>query len=159
MTTDATWVRITRDFDARIEDVWRMWTDPALFSSWYGPMGMTVPVAEMDVTVGGTRKICMAMNRPGREMKMWFTGVYKEVERPRRLVYTEAMCEEDGTLIAPSAMGMPGDTPHITEVIVDLEETAEGTRMTMVHVGVTEGTAGEGGWRQALDKLGEALSA
>jgi uncharacterized protein YndB with AHSA1/START domain len=159
MSDNTKWVRISREFDAGIEEVWRMWTDPDLFASWYGPMGMSVPVAEMDVTVGGTRRICMAMSRPDREMKMWFTGVYKEIDRPRRLIYTEAMCQEDGTLIPPSAMGMPGNTPDITEVVVELEETQGGTRMTMVHRGVPEGTAGEGGWRQAFDKLGERLSA
>lgn len=157
MTEPANWVRIIREFEASPDRVWRMWTEPELFASWYGPMGMSVPVVEMDVTVGGTRRICMAMSRPDREMKMWFTGVYKEIDPPRRLVYTEAMCDENGTLIPPSAMGMPDGTPDITEVIVELEETDGGTRMTMVHVGVPEGTAGEGGWRQALDKLGDAL--
>lgn len=153
MNDQANWVRITREFQAGIEDVWRMWTDPEHFASWYGPMGMSVPVAEMDLNVGGTRKICMARG----EMKMWFTGVYKEIDAPRRLVYTEAMCQEDGTLIPPSAMGMPEGTPDITEVIVDLVEDGDVTRMTMVHAGVPEGSPGEGGWNQAFDKLAERL--
>ena len=82
------WVRITREFEAPIETIWNMWTDPSLFSRWYGPNGFTVPVAEMDVTVGGTRKICMEMQTPEGTMSMWFTGVHKDVTAPRRLVYT-----------------------------------------------------------------------
>lgn len=159
MTDTAPWVKIERVFDAAIEDVWNMWTDPELFKQWYGPNGMTVPVADMDVTVGGTRKICMAMESPERSMSMWFIGVYKEIKSPSRLVYTESMCQEDGTLIPPQAMGMPEGHPDVTEVIVELSEQDGKTRMTMVHVGVPEGSAGEGGWNQAFDKLAGRLRA
>ncbi|MEL7181703.1 MAG: SRPBCC domain-containing protein, partial [Pseudomonadota bacterium] len=34
-----------------------------------------------------------------------------------------------------------------------LSEDDGKTQMTMVHIGVPAGTAGEGGWNQALDKL------
>ncbi|MFQ1700343.1 SRPBCC family protein [Loktanella agnita] len=155
MTDQQNWVKITRTFDAPIAQVWDMWTDPALFKQWYGPMGMQVPTAEMDVTIGGTRKICMAA--PHRDMKMWFIGVYKEINRPARLVYTESMCDADGVIIAPEAMGMPAGQPQITEVIIDLKEVDGKTQMTMVHVGVPEGSAGETGWSQAFDGFEKAL--
>lgn len=153
MTDQQEWVRIERAFDAPIDLVWKMWTDPALFKQWYGPNGMSVPTAEMDVTVGGTRKVCMAMQSPERSMTMWFAGVYKEVSAPHRLVYTESMCDEAGTIISPQSMGMPESFPDITEVIVELSEVAGKTHMVMVHMGVAEGTAGAGGWNQAFDKL------
>lgn len=155
--SDGNWARVERVFDAPIETVWAMWTDPAKFKAWYGPMGMTVPVAEMDVRVGGTRRVSMQMERPDQTMTMWFTGVYKEVTAPTRLVYTEAMCDADGNLIPPSAMGMPEGTPDITEVIVELRDDNGQTRMTMVHVGVPAGSPGEGGWQQAIDKLNQML--
>lgn len=153
MTDQPKWVRLHREFDAPIDQVWRMWTDPDLFRQWYGPMGMSVPTAEMDVTVGGTRKINMQMQTPERTMSMWFIGVYKEISAPNRLVYTESMCDPEGTIISPQSMGMPEGSPDVTEVIVELSEEGGKTQMTMVHVGVPEGTAGEGGWNQALDKL------
>jgi uncharacterized protein YndB with AHSA1/START domain len=158
MSDEQAWVKIERTFDASIEDVWDMWTNPDLFKKWYGPNGMSVPIAEMDVRVGGTRKISMAMDSAERPMSMWFIGVYKEVRRPSRLVYTESMCQEDGTLISPQAMGMPEGHPDITEVVVDLREDDGKTVMTMVHIGVPEGTAGEGGWKQAFDKLASSLA-
>ena len=159
MTDQQDWVRIEREFDAPIETVWNMWTNADLFASWYGPMGFSVPVAEMDVRVGGTRKICMEMETPERTMSMWFIGVYKEISAPNRLTYTESMCEPDGTLIPPSAMGMPEGSPDITEVIVELTENGGKTRMTMIHIGVPAGTAGEGGWMQAINNLAEKLAA
>ncbi|MEY1556037.1 SRPBCC domain-containing protein [Yoonia sp. R2331] len=159
MSDTQIWARIERTFDAAIDAVWAMWTDPAMFQKWYGPMGMTVPMAEMDVRVGGTRKIAMEMVTPDRTMKMYFTGVYKEVNPTSRLVYTEAMCDADGTLIPPSQMGMPEGTPDITEVIVELRAEGDKTAMTMVHVGVPAGSPGEGGWNQAIDKLEAMLAA
>lgn len=158
MTDQPSWVKNHRTFDATIAQVWAMWTDPALFKQWYGPMGMTVPVAEMDVVVGGTRKICMEMTSPDRTMSMWFIGVYKEVSSPSRLVYTESMCDENGTIIPPQSMGMPEGAPDITEVIVELSEEDGKTTMTMVHVGVPAGTASEGGWSQAIDKLAALIA-
>ncbi len=159
MSDQQDWVRIEREFDAPLQLVWQMWTDPELFKQWYGPNGMSVPTAEMDVTVGGARKICMAMQSPERSMSMWFTGLYKEVNAPHRLVYTESMCDEAGNIIPPQSMGMPDDFPDITEVTVELSEVGDKTRMIMVHVGVVEGTAGAGGWNQAFDKLVVLLGA
>lgn len=162
MTDPQDWVKITRVFDAPIALVWQMWTDPAAFQKWYGPMGMRVPEAEMDVRVGGTRKIAMQMDAPpgpsGSERKMWFTGVYKEITPPTRLVYTEAMCDENGVLIPPSAIGMPEGHPEITEVIVELREVGDQTEMVMVHVGVPDGSPGAGGWAQAFEKLAANLA-
>lgn len=157
MNEEPNWVRVEREFDAPIETVWSMWVEPDMFKKWYGPMGMSVPTAEMNVVVGGIRKVCMEMTSPERTMSMWFTGVYKEVNRPSRLVYTESMCDADGTIISPQSMGMPKGHPDITEVIVELSEADGKTRMTMVHVGVVAGTAGDGGWNQAIDKLADLL--
>lgn len=158
MSDQKTWVKIRREFDALIDIVWRMWTDPEMFRQWYGPKGMSVPIAEMDVVVGGIRKVCMEMKSIERTMSLWFTGVYKEIQSPSRLVYTESMCTEDGTIISPASMGMPEGHPDITEVIVDLDEAGGKTIMTMVHVGVAEGSAGAGGWNHAFDKLAEIVS-
>jgi len=153
------WVQIERRFDAPIQAVWEMWADAAKFQSWYGPMGFSIPVAEMDVTPGGTRKICMEMVTPDKTMTMWFIGEYKEVSAPDRLVYTESMCDADGNVISPADMGMPPGTPEVTEVIVELREEGGQTVMVMTHKGVPAGTPGEGGWMQAFDKLGAALAA
>ena len=157
MTVEQDWVRVEREFDAPINLIWEMWTDPELFKQWYGPNGMSVPAVEMDVRVGGTRKVCMAMQSSERPMEMWFIGVFKEVRAPSRLVYTESMCDADGTIISPQDMGMPDSFPDIAEVIVDLSEAGGKTHMVMVHVGVAEGTAGAGGWSQAFDKLAARL--
>ena len=155
--TEQNWVQITRDFDAPIQDIWDMWTDPGLFSRWYGPNGFTIPVAEMNLTVGGTRKICMEMAGLERTMTMWFTGAYTEVSAPNRLAYTESMCDADGNVLSPSNLGMPPGTPDVTEVLIELSEVDGKTRMVMIHKRVPAGSPGEGGWTQAFDKLAALL--
>src|ERR1700709_1165129 len=39
---------VERTFDAPVEQIWLMWTEPEHFKRWYGPTGATIPVAEMD---------------------------------------------------------------------------------------------------------------
>jgi len=158
MSGENKWVRIERAFEASIDDVWKMWTDPDLFRQWYGPNGMDVPVVEMDVVLGGKRKVCMEMRRPDRTMTMWFTGEYKEVRAPTRLVYTESMCDAKGNIISPESMGMPAGHPEVTEIIIELKQVGDSTHMTMIHIGVPAGSNGEGGWMQAFDTLAERLS-
>jgi hypothetical protein len=68
-----------RSFDAPVDLIWQMWTDPEHFKAWYGPNGAAIPVARMDVRVGGTRFVCTEMQSPNGPMRMWFTGEYREV--------------------------------------------------------------------------------
>lgn len=145
---------IEREFAAPIELVWSMWAEAKHFASWYGPQGASIPVANMDVQVGGTRHFCMEVMTPNGPMKMWFVGEYKEITPHTRLVYTEAMSDEDGNAMDPAAMGMPEGTPTTTDVIVELSSVDAGTKMVMTHVGVAPESPGAMGWNMAIDKLG-----
>ncbi len=148
-TKDA--VVIERIFDAPVDLIWQMWTQPDHFKKWYGPEGMSVPVAEMDVRVGGRRLV--SMESPDGSMKMWMTGEYLEVVPNERLVYTDSMSDEDGNVISPSAMGMPDGHPEKTEVTVLFEAIAGRTKMVMTHAGIPAGSPGAAGWNQAFAKM------
>ena len=146
-------VVIERSFDAPPHLVWRMWTEPDHFKAWYGPGGASIPVAKMDVRVGGTRLVCMEVQTPNGPMQMWFTGEYREVVENRRLVYTESLSDENGNVLSPSDMGMPPGHPTTTEVIIDLEDVGGRTKLLMTHAGVPGDSPGAAGWTMALDKL------
>jgi uncharacterized protein YndB with AHSA1/START domain len=146
-------VVIERTLDAPVDLVWRMWTDPEHFASWYGPDGATIPVAKMDVRVGGTRLVCMEMQTPDGTMRMWFTGEYRDVVENKRLVYTESMSDEHGTVLSPSEMGMPDGHPTTTEVAVELEDIDGRTKMVMTHTGIPADSPGAAGWTMAVNKL------
>jgi uncharacterized protein YndB with AHSA1/START domain len=93
--TDTKHVQIERTFDAPIDLIWAMWTEPEHFANWYGPMGAKIPKADMDVRVGGRRHIAMEMDTPRGLMQMYLVGEYREVHPKTRLVYTEAMADAD----------------------------------------------------------------
>jgi uncharacterized protein YndB with AHSA1/START domain len=148
-------VVIERTFNAPVDFIWQMWTQPEHFQKWYGPQGFTVPVAEIDVRVGGKRLICMAS--PDGSMQMWTAGEYLEVVPNERLVYTESPADENGNVVSPSAMGMPEGYPTTTEVTVLLQDLGGRTKMVMTHAGVPAGSGANGGWNQAFDKLADHI--
>ncbi len=158
-TSTPEWAHFERTFEAPAELVWKMWTEADHFQRWYGPQGASIPVAKMDVRVGGSRLVCMEMQTPDGPMQMWFTGEYREVSPFTRLVYTDAMANEDGSMKSATEMGMPEGTPMETEVVVELSEADGSTTMAMTHVGVPAGSPGEGGWAMAIDKLAALLAA
>ena len=146
-------VVIERSFDAPVDVIWQMWTVPEHFAAWYGPEGATIPVAKMDVRVGGSRLVCMEVQTPGGPMQMWFTGEFREVVENERLVYTESMADQDGNVMPPADMGMPEGHPTTTEVRVDLTDIGGRTKMVLTHAGIPAGSPGAAGWAMALDKL------
>jgi uncharacterized protein YndB with AHSA1/START domain len=142
-------VVIERTFDAPAELIWQLWTQPEHFKNWYGPQGFTVPVAEMDVRVGGKHLVCMST--PDGSRTFWTTGEYTEVVPNQRLVYTESMADEQGNVVSP---GTSDAIPSATVVTVVLENVGGRTKMVMTHAGVPADQDGAaGGWQQAFDKL------
>lgn len=87
-------VVVVRDFRAPRSMVFDAWTKPALMTRWLlGPPGWTMPVCEMDLRVGGKFR-WRWRNDAGTEFG--FTGVFREVARPSRLVHTQVY--DPGTL-------------------------------------------------------------
>jgi uncharacterized protein YndB with AHSA1/START domain len=144
-------VVIERIFDAPIDMIWQLWTQPEHFKNWYGPEGFSLPIAEMDVRVGGKRRICMEGKTPTGSMKMWTTGEYREVVPQQCLVYTESMADEHGNV-------MGGERASTTIVTVQLEALGERTKMILTHAGLPETQGAGGGWEQAFDKLARYLT-
>lgn len=149
-------VVIERTFDAPVEIIWQMWTNPEHFKNWYGPQGFTIPIADMDLRVGGKRLVCMSS--PDGSMKMWTIGEYTEITPNQRLVYTESPADENGNVVSPSAMGMPEGYPTTTEITVQLEDLGGRTKMIMTHAGMPADSGAGGGWEQAFDKLVDHIS-
>ncbi|MCB1005142.1 MAG: SRPBCC domain-containing protein [Acidimicrobiales bacterium] len=152
-------VVIERSFDAPVDLIWQMWTDPVHFAAWYGPDGATIPVAEMDVRVGGARLVSMKVETPNGPVQMWFTGEYREVVENQRLVYTESVANEHGAVLSPAETGMSDGHPTTTEVRVELEVVDGGTKMVMTHLGIPAGSPGAAGWAMAFSKLDAHIAA
>jgi uncharacterized protein YndB with AHSA1/START domain len=78
-------ILITRQFDAPAELVFKACTTPELVKQWWGFATSEWQVCEVDLRVGGTWRYVII----DRGMEVGFHGVYREIERPHRLVSTE----------------------------------------------------------------------
>ena len=81
-----------RTFDAPRELVWKAHTDPDLIPRWWGPLGSTTTVAEMDLRPGG--KWRYVSSTPDRD-DVAFYGEFLEIVPPERIKWT-FMFDVDG---------------------------------------------------------------
>ena len=145
---------IERIFDAPVDLIWQMWTEPEHLKNWFGPQGFTAPVAEMDVRVGGKNLFCMEMQTPDGSRKIWTTGEYTEVVPNKRLVFTSSPADENGNIVLVN----DDELPLVTVVTVQLEDLGGRTKMTMTHAGLPEGEQGANeGWNQTFSKMADYI--
>ena len=83
-----TQILITREFDAPRHLVYRAWTTPELVKRWWSGGMDNMPVAEIDLRVGGRWRYVMVA-QGGFEVA--FHGVYREIVPNERIVTTEEM--------------------------------------------------------------------
>jgi uncharacterized glyoxalase superfamily protein PhnB/uncharacterized protein YndB with AHSA1/START domain len=77
-------IKISRVFDAPVELVWEVWTDPEHIKNWWGPNGFTNTISKMDIKENG--KWNLIMHGPdGTDYKN--ESVFKEIVPLKKLVY------------------------------------------------------------------------
>jgi uncharacterized protein YndB with AHSA1/START domain len=143
-------VVITRVFDAPRELVFKAWTDPKMMKEWYGPKMFTNSVCELDVRVGGAWRIVMrgpdGAEYPG-------SGVYREIVKPERLVFTSEATDKDGKVILAGLA-----TVTFAEEGGKTKLTLRARATAMVDYAVAYLGGMEAGWAQSLEKLDEELA-
>jgi len=79
-------IKIERKFDAPAELVFDVWTTAEHVRNWWGYPEHEMTDCSIDLRVGGTYRFAAQVPDFG---EVAFRGVYKEIERPDRLVATE----------------------------------------------------------------------
>lgn len=74
----------SRVFDAPKDLVFKTYTDPTLMPEWWGPARYKTTVDEMDLRPGGAWRVVLR----GDEVQHAFSGEFREVVPPERLVFT-----------------------------------------------------------------------
>lgn len=87
---------ITRVFHAPRTLVWQAWTEAERLLHWWGPKGVTMKVANLDLRPGGRLHYCYEM--PNSNV-MWGLFNYHEIVAPERLVFTSAFSDAEGNLV------------------------------------------------------------
>jgi uncharacterized protein YndB with AHSA1/START domain len=148
-------VRVTRSFRAPRPLVYRAYTQPDLLRRWLlGPPGWSMPVCEMDVRVGGRFRWLWRSEQDGSEFG--FTGAFREVQPPSKIVHTEAY--EPGTI----GGGYPETDAIIT--VTFTEDSGVTTVTTLIDFGSKEareaamGTGMTDGMEQSYQHLDRLLT-
>jgi uncharacterized protein YndB with AHSA1/START domain len=112
-------VTLIADFDAPIDQVWALWSDPRKLERWWGPPSYPASVEMHDLSPGGEVRYLMTGPEGDRHHGVWRVTA---VGSPTTLEFTDVFADEDWTPIA--------DMP-VNAVSVRLTERDGGTRMEM----------------------------
>lgn len=117
---------INRSFDAPIETVFKMWSDPKHFSQWLAPTGFEMSFIRADIKTGGSTFYSMTN---GKDVTMYGRAKYLEISPVHRMVYTQEFCDKDEKISRhPMAPNWP--EAMLTTVAFE-EEGANRTRVTV----------------------------
>lgn len=144
---------LTRDFDAPPSLLFEMWSDCKHLKNWWGPKEWPMHECRMDFRVGGEWHYCL--RGPKKEDESWGKSIYREIDKPSRLVYDDFFCDKDGNI----NQNMPG-----MKIVVEFHDLQGKTRLVssstfdsaealqkVMEMGVVEGMSG------TMDRLDEYL--
>jgi uncharacterized protein YndB with AHSA1/START domain len=158
-TTPATnEVHIVRTINAPRDKVFAAWTNQQSLERWYAPHGCTIAFRNYRAAQGGEFLSCI---RSPEGHECWCSGSYEVFSPPEKLVMTMSICDRDGNIVLPTAVGMDPDWPVTTRVAMTFEDLGSSTRITL-HQTVDEALAKKTGahpsWLQMLDRLADVLA-
>ncbi|HUG31761.1 MAG TPA: SRPBCC domain-containing protein [Acidimicrobiia bacterium] len=112
--------RITSEFDASIDRVWQLWSDPRQLERWWGPPTYPATVVRHEFMPGGTVSYYMTGPEGDQHHGWWKISV---IDAPRRLEFEDGFADSDGE---------PNDEMPVTISRVELiEEPGPRVRMTI----------------------------
>ncbi|MES2521930.1 MAG: SRPBCC domain-containing protein [Gemmatimonadota bacterium] len=132
---------ITRTFGAPRAIVFDMWTNAEHIARWWDPSGVPLAACEIDLRPGGAFRF--VHDGAGHA----FTGVYREIDPPSRLVFTTPSASGAGSTgtLAFSAVG------ERTLLVMTIACVSKSDRDALLAMRVDAGTA------RTLDNLDEYL--
>lgn len=155
---------INRTFNAPIETMFDMWTDPKHFSNWLPPTGFTMRFIRADIKTGGSTFYAMTDGK----ITMYGRAKYLEISRPHRIIYTQQFCDEQEHISRhPMAPTWP---ETMLTTITFAEEGSDQTRVTIHWEVYGQSTQEERetfhnakggmtqGWTGSFDKLEDYLA-
>jgi len=139
-------LRLERIIPAPIERVFEAFIVPEQIAAWWGPEYCTIPDYSIDVRPGGKWRTVMKLP-DGNQPEV--SGVYRAIEKNKRLVFTWAWKQEDGS------------RGHETEVTVTFEPVGKHTKLTLVQTLFAEEVHRDNhlkGWESSFNSLEKYLA-
>lgn len=146
---------ISRTFNGPARVVFDAWTRPELVERWWAPGSRASIVSvEADVRVGGAYRYVL---QPKKGQRFAFSGKYREVSAPMRLVYT--------VFFEPTAEGLVVPESEAAVTTVTFEERDGKTHLVSREMYPSKevrdmvlATGMEPGMREAMDQLDELVA-
>jgi uncharacterized protein YndB with AHSA1/START domain len=133
---------LTRILPAGRQKVFDAWITAATVQQWMCPEGVSIPLVELDVRVGGALRVDMLID--GAVVR--HTGVYREVQSPEKLVFSwmsaNTLDQETLVTVVLRALGDDRTELRLTQTLLPSDAT------TQRHLR---------GWTQILDHLMTSL--
>ena len=139
---------VSHVFDAPCEAVFDAWLDVDQLEKWMGPHGVSAEIDVLEPKVGGRYRIIMHPEPGGTPT---VGGVYREISRPNRLVFTWAW-----------ENAHPDGSPGVETLITVTFESKNGkTEMTLRQEGLESAESKDShrhGWTGSFEKLAAVLA-
>jgi uncharacterized protein YndB with AHSA1/START domain len=116
---EALTLTIVAELAAPPERVWQVWSDPRQLERWWGPPTWPATFEEHDVVVGGVSRYYMT-GPEGDKARGWWR--FLALDEPRTLEFQNGFADDSGE---------PNRQMPTTRVLVELEESGAGARMTV----------------------------
>jgi uncharacterized protein YndB with AHSA1/START domain len=135
-------IKVTREFDAPVEQVWKAWTDSELLDQWWAPKPWKANTVSMDFRNGGTWLYYMEGPDGTRH---YCKADYKSINPNKSYEGLDAFCDEKGNINS--------DLPRMhwkfgfvkagsgTKVEVEITFTTEADMEKIIEMGFKEGFA------------------
>ena len=140
-TAESTKLTLRRTYPVTRERLFEAWTTPDAIKQFYGPKEVVVSEALLDLRAGGTYRI--GMKQPDGET--WFVkGIYREFDRPSKIVCTWTWEEDDPAL------------QHESLLTVAFFDRGEESELVLTHERFRDAEQRDGhesGWTTILSQL------
>ncbi|WP_223693682.1 SRPBCC family protein [Leifsonia poae] len=151
-------VVITRILNAPVETVWRLWTDPAAITAWWGPEDYTSPSARVDLRKGGSYLFSMRAPDEQGGQESFTGGTYRSIVPLQRLEFTQNLTDETGAPLPGESL--PEGFSQNIETTVEFRDVGGLTELTITEKGWTRSLMSVfsyAGMHQSLDKMAVIL--
>jgi uncharacterized protein YndB with AHSA1/START domain len=149
-------IEVTRIFNAPVEMVWEVWTDPDLVKRWWGPQYFTSPVAIINFWEGGKSIVSMKAPKEMGGREFYSVWEYIKIVPLQTIEFIQSLSDKDGNKTDPVDLGMPSDFPIDIKTVVSFRAIAKNkTEMTVIEYADfgTISNFAKIGLEQSLDKM------
>src|SRR4051812_18501118 len=125
-------IEVTRTFNAPINIVWKVWTDPELVKRWWGPKFFSSPLARIDFREGGKSLVSMLAPEEMGGQQWYSIWEYVTIIPLKTIQFIQSLSDKDGIKTDPTKVGMPADFPQDIRTEVTFREPGNSqTEMTV----------------------------